>query len=236
MGLPIQKAPKHRCKLSDGTEVTFRPFLVKEQKYLLLARDGNNSVEILNAVREIIKQVTEGKVDSNKLNMFDLEYLFLQIRTKSVGETQEVTLRCEIPDCDGTGSTTVDLSKVGLDIIDGDKVDNTIQLTDTLGVTLRFPTAMQLAEVEDIEDEGDKLVHLLQYGIHTIYDEETVYDTDDIQTSELVEFVENLTLEQVDKLNTFFEHIPTLKHDLEYKCDGCGHEQTTTLKGLQSFF
>ena len=73
MGLPIQKAPKHRGKLSDGTEVTFRPFLVKEQKYLLLAKDGNNSVEILNAVREIIKQVTEGKVDSNKLNMFDLE-------------------------------------------------------------------------------------------------------------------------------------------------------------------
>ena len=90
--------------------------------------------------------------------------------------------------------------------------------------------------IEDIEDEGDKLVHLLKYGINTIYDDETVYDTDDVPTSEMTEFVESLTLEQVDKLNEFFENIPTLSQELEYKCNSCGKEQSTTLKGLQSFF
>ena len=236
MGLPIQQASKHRCKLSDGTEVTFRPFLVKEQKYLLLAKEGKNSVEVLNAVKEIVNQVTFGKIDSNKLTMFDLEYLFLQIRTKSVGESQEVKLSCDEPNCNGTGTTILDLSKVGIQYAKGEEIDNNVQLNDTLGVTLKYPSAMQLAEVEDIEDEGDKLVHLLTHGINTIYNDETVYDTDDVPTSEMVEFVESLTLDQVDKLNAFFENIPTLSQEIEYKCDTCGKEQSTTLKGLQSFF
>ena len=236
MGLPIQQASKHRCKLSSGQEVEFRPFLVKEQKYLLLAKEGKNSVEVLNAVKEIVNQVTFGKIDSNKLTMFDLEYLFLQIRTKSVGETQEVKLSCSEPNCNGTGTTIIDLSKVGIEYAKGEEIDNNVQLNDTLGVTLKYPSAMQLAEVEDIEDEGDKLVHLLTYGINTIYDDETVYDTDDVPTSEMVEFVESLTLDQVDKLNAFFENIPSLSQEIEYKCDTCGKEQSTTLKGLQSFF
>ena len=236
MGLPIQKASKHTCTLSDGQEVTFRPFLVKEQKYLLLAKEGKNSVEVLNAVKEIVNQVTFGKVDSNRLTMYDLEYLFLQIRTKSVGETQEVKLSCRERSCEGTGTTMVDLSKVGIEYPTGEEMDNNVKLSETLGVTLKYPSAMQLAEVEDIEDEGDKLVHLLKYGINTIYDDETVYDTDDVPTSEMTEFVESLTLDQVDKLNEFFENIPTLSQELEYKCDHCGKEQTTTLKGLQSFF
>ena len=236
MGLPIQQSPKHRCKLSNGEEVTFRSFLVKEQKYLLLAKEGKNSVEVLNAVKEIVNQVTFGKVDSNRLTMYDLEYLFLQIRTKSVGETQEIQLSCGEPNCDGTGTTIVDLSKVGIEYPKGEEIDNNVQLNETLGVTLKYPSAMQLAEVEDIEDEGDKLVHLLKYGINTIYDDETVYDTDDVPTSEMTEFVESLTLEQVDKLNEFFENIPTLSQELEYKCNSCGKEQSTTLKVLQSFF
>jgi len=235
MGLPIQKAPKHRCELSDGTIVTYRPFLVKEQKYLLLAKEGNSSVEVLDAIREVVKSVTEGKVNSDKLAMFDLEYLFLQIRTKSIGETQEMTLYCRQPDCNGTAKVVVDLSEVGIKYPE-EKISNTIQLTDTLGVTLRYPTAIQLAKTEDIESEGDKLVNLLKYGIETIFDEETVYDTDEVRDEELVEFVENLSLEQVEKLNVFFENVPTLQHDLEYECDSCHTINETTLKGLQSFF
>jgi hypothetical protein len=235
MGLPIQKAPKFKCELSDGTMVTYRPFLVKEQKYLLLAKEGKNGEEVLDATKQLISSVTDGQVNTDKLMMADLEYLFLQIRAKSVGETQKMTMYCRERDCKGTGQTVVDLSEVKVTYPDKE-LSNTVQLNETLGVTLRYPTARQLAKTEDIEDEGDRLVHLLKYGIEGIYDEETVYNTDDIQDSELTEFVESLTLEQVNRLNEFFENIPTLQHDVEFKCDSCGTLNTTKLKGLQSFF
>ena len=235
MGLPIQQAPKHRCKLSDGTEVTFRPFLVKEQKFLLIAKESTNAVEILDAVKSLVTSVTNGKVDSDKLPIFDLEYLFLQMRAKSVGETVSVNLYCREQGCDGTGRAEVDLTQVKVQKPE-EEVDNTIALTDTLGVTLRYPTTKQLANVDTFKDEGDKLVHLLKFGIESVYDEETVYTADDISDTDLVEFVESLTLEQVDKLNEFFETVPVLAHDVDYKCDTCGTEQTTKLKGLQSFF
>jgi|TARA_R110000851_G_scaffold87136_5_gene189749 hypothetical protein len=235
MGLPIQKAPTFRCKLSDGKEVTFRPFLVKEQKYLLLAKEGKNSEEVLNATRELIQSVTNGKVNSDKLIMADLEYLFLQIRSKSIGESAELKLYCQKPGCGGNGGVKVDLSAVNIKFPE-EVVDSTIKLSETLGVTLRHLTARQLAKTDDIENEGDKMVYLLKHGIESIYDAETVYDTDDIQDDELTEFVESLTLEQVDNLNTFFENVPSLQHTVEYKCDSCGTLNESTLKGLQSFF
>ena len=236
MGLPIQKAPKHKCKLSDGTEVTYRPFLVKEQKYLLLAKEGQDSVEILDAVREIINQVTDGKVDSHKLPMYDLEYLFLQIRIKSVGESSKMVLYCKEKDCNGTGDLNIDLSEVDIKYPEGNVIDPNVKLTDTLGVTLKYPTSLEMAKIEVIEGEGDQLVNLLKYGIQSIWDGDTIYDTDDVPDSELVEFVESLTMEQVDKLNEFFENVPTLEHRVEYKCNSCGTINKSTMKGLQSFF
>lgn len=235
MGLPIQKAPTHKCKLSDGTEVTYRPFLVKEQKYLLLAKEGKNGEEVLDATKELISSVTDGKVNSDTLMMADLEYLFLQVRSKSVGESQEITLLCPDRDCGGRGKTTLDLSQVGIKFPE-EEIDSTVKLTDTLGVTLRHPNSRQLAKAESMDDDGDKIIHLMKFGIESIYDEETVYTADDIQDSELIEFIESLTIEQVNKLQEFFEAIPTLEEDVEYKCDSCGTLNTTTLRGLQSFF
>lgn len=235
MGLPIQKAPKHKCKLSDGTEVTFRPFLVKEQKYLLLAKEGKDGTEVLDAVKELISSVTENKVDINTLPMYDLEYLFLKIRCKSIGESTTLTLGCRNRSCNETHQETVDLESIEIQQPNGD-IENTVQLTDTMGVTLRYPTARQLVAADDIESEGDKLVHLLKYGIHTIFDEESVYDTDEIQDSELTEFVESLSMQQVEKLNGFFENIPTLEHKIEWDCSSCGTHNEMSLKGLQSFF
>ena len=235
MGLPIQKAPKHKCKLSDGREVTFRPFLVKEQKYLLLAKEGKDGTEVLDAVKDLILAVTDDKLDIDTLPMYDLEYLFLKIRCKSIGETANLTLKCRAKGCDATHQESVDLEGIEIEQPNGE-IDNTFQLSDTMGVTLRFPTARQLVEADAIELEGDKLVHLLKYGIHTIFDEESVYNTDEIQDSELTEFVESLSMIQVDKLNAYFENIPTLEHKMEWDCASCGHHNEVSLKGLQSFF
>ena len=153
MGLPIQKAPKHKCKLSDGTEVTFRPFLVKEQKYLLLAKEGKDGTEVLDAVKELISSVTENKVDINTLPMYDLEYLFLKIRCKSIGESTTLTLSCRNRSCNETHQETVDLESIEIQQPNGD-IEITVQLTDTMGVTLRYPTARQLVAADGIESEG----------------------------------------------------------------------------------
>jgi len=233
MGLPIQKAPKHKCELSDGREVIFRPFLVKEQKFLLLAKEGKKAEDVLLAVRNLITSITDGKVDAFKLPMFDLEYLFLQARAKSVGETADLLFGCG--ECDAQSKVKVNLEEVEL-FYPKEKIDNTIQLTDTLGVTLRYPSSEQLAQADDMKTEAERFIHLLKHGIHTIFDEETVYDTDDIQDSELTEFVESLTLTQVEMLEEFFASIPSVQTTVEYKCDGCGAENESVVKGLQNFF
>jgi hypothetical protein len=235
MGLPIQKAPKHRCKLSDGSEVTFRPFLVKEQKYLLLAKEANSASDVLDATKDLIMSVTDNKVNINNMPMYDLEYLFLKIRCKSIGESQNITFRCRGRDCKATHEEMVELDKIEIQFPNG-KVDNTVQLTEEMGVTLRYPNARQLVEADAIELEGDRLVYLLKHGIHTIFDAESVYDTDDIQDAELTEFVESLSMPQVEKLNGFFENIPTLRHTVEWDCSVCSNANKATLEGLQSFF
>jgi hypothetical protein len=235
MGLPIQQAPKYKATLSDGKEVTFRPFLVKEQKYLLLAKEGKNGNEVLDAVRELISSVTFGEVDTDTLPLWDLEYLFLQVRTKSVGETIDLRYKCFKEGCNGSMETTVDLSQVQLKFSD-EEIDNVVKLTDTLGVMLKYPTAREIVQADTFKDEGDKIVHLLKHGIHQIFDEENVYDTSDTPEEELQEFVETLTLEQVNKLQDFFSNIPTLSHEANLTCGTCGAETRKVLQGLQSFF
>jgi len=236
MGLPIQKAPTHRCKLNDGTEVKFRPFLVKEQKYLLIARESDNPVDIVNAVKNLISEVTDKQVDAEKLPMHDLEYLFLQIRAKSVGESVEVPVFCKNISCDGRGREAVDLTTVEVRTPD-EEIGNDIKLNDTLGVTLRIPNAKQLAKADtDGADETDKLINLLKIGIETVYDEETVYNADEISDVELLNFVESLTITQVETINKFFENVPYLAKDIDWACKVCGTEQVTELRGLQNFF
>lgn len=233
MGLPIQQAPKYRCELSEGRVVEYRPFLVKEQKYLLIAKESDDNTEILEAVKSLITAVTDGEVDSDKLSIFDLEYLFLQIRSKSVGESVKVSLLCNKSECNGSGQVDIDLTTIKVSESSG--VENTIELSKTLGVTLRYPTTKQLAIVDSIEG-GDRIIEMLKYGIESIYDEESVYLTDEIPDNEVVEFVENLTIDQLESMNEFFESMPSVEKKVEFKCDTCGAENTSVLRGLASFF
>ena len=234
MGLPIQKAPKFKCELSGGKVVEYRPFLVKEQKYLLIAKESEDNLEILEAIKNLVTAVTDGKVNSDELPIYDLEYLFLQIRAKSVGESVKISLYCREDDCNGSGSTSVDLSSV--EVADVPVVDNRIELNETLGVTLQFPSTRQLALVDQKTDDGDRIIELLKFGIESIYDEESVYEASDISDTEIVEFIENLTLDQLEKLSGYFENTPSIEKVVDFKCDSCGKQQSSTLRGLSSFF
>jgi len=233
MGLPIQTAPTYVCNLSDGREVKYRPFLVKEQKYLLIAKESESSVDIANALIQLIDSTTFGKVDAKKLPLFDIEYLFLQIRTKSVGETTKVRYLCEVTDCEGSGEATIDLNSVELTKNDS---DNKLMLTDTLGVILDYPSISELSKIEEIEDAQDRLIATIMYGLNTIFDENEVYESKDIKDSDLKEFVESLTLEQLDKIERYYINTPSLEKTIEYSCEVCGTQQERILRGLNSFF
>ena len=233
MGLPIQTAPTYVCNLSDGREVKYRPFLVKEQKYLLIAKESEDGKEIANALTQLVESVTFGQIDANKLPLFDLEYLFLQIRTKSVGETANMRFLCQEVDCTGSGSVDIDLTKVKLT---ENVKDNKLMLTDELGLVLKYPTVEELSKIDEVENLDDRLIATIMCGIETIFDANDVYENKDISDEDLKDFVESLTLDQLDKLNDYYLATPSLKEEIEYTCDVCSTKQKRVLQGLNAFF
>lgn len=234
MGLPIQSAPTYKTVLpSDGREVKFRPFLVKEQKVLLLAKESENKKESLEAVKTMINNVTFGEIDANELATIDLEWLFIKIRAVSVGETTTVKMKCQEDDCSGTGDVSINFDEVE---VKGELVDNTVMISDDVGVVLRLLRVQDTTEIEENEDENESIFKLLNKSIDRIFDAESVYERTDISDEDVDEFIENLTIGQVEKLTDFFQSAPRLEHDVEFKCEVCNSQQTRKLQGLANFF
>ena len=232
MALPKQSAPKYTCILpSDGREIEYRPFLVKEQKVLLLAQEQEDDAAMFRAVQDLITNVCED-VKSETLPVIDMEWLFLKIRSKSVGETANIKLSCTDPKCDGHGEAVVNLDDVE---VVGDQPENKIMLNDEIGIELRYPRVSDVNQVQG-KDQATQTLEMLKNSIVTIFDEENVYPTADASTNELNEFVEGLTMQQLEKITTYFDSIPSLQLDVESKCTTCGRELKTTAKGINSFF
>ena len=232
MALPKQTAPKYTCILpSDGREIEYRPFLVKEQKVLLLAQEQEDDAAMFRAVQDLITNVCED-VKSETLPVIDMEWLFLKIRSKSVGETANIKLSCTDPKCDGHGEAVVNLDDVE---VVGDQPENKIMLNDEIGIELRYPRVSDVNQVQG-KDQATQTLEMLKNSIVTIFDEENVYPTADASTNELNEFVEGLTMQQLEKITAYFDSIPSLQLDVESKCTTCGRELKTTAKGINSFF
>lgn len=233
MALPKQSAPKYTCILpSDGTEIEYRPFLVKEQKNLLLAQEQDNEKAMFKAVQDLIESVTFGKVKTQAMPVIDMEYLFLKIRSKSVGETANIKVTCTDPNCDGTGEAVVNLDDVE---VVGDEPDTKIMISDELGIELRYPRIMDLEKAQGL-DPAASTIEMLKNSMVTIFDEEEVYTVADASTNELNEFVESITMTQLELLTEFFNSIPALEIDVESQCNKCQRDITTKLRGLNSFF
>ena len=231
MGLPIQTTPTYRCVLpSSGREVKYRPFLVKEQKILSIAKESEDQKQIFNAIKDLIESVTFGEVLADDLAVMDLEYLFLKTRSASVGETTTVTTPCRDTNCGG--STAL---KINLDEIEpkGEAADNKVMINDNVGVTLRPPIVKNIKSLGS--DEAD-VVEILTACIDSIFDEENVYMADETSDKDLSEFVESLTFGQLEELSIWFETLPKLTYTTSGTCEVCNKETTRTLEGLQSFF
>ena len=234
MALPIQAAPSYTLTLPISKKVVkYRPFLVKEQRSLLVARESENTKDIMQAVIDMISAVTSKTVDANKLPVGDLEYLFMQIRAKSVGETAGISVACTDNECDGWGRVEVDLNDVTVEV--DEDVDNMIRLNDDLVVEMQYPTVTSVTKVEGL-NEADAIKPVLRGCMVRLFDDENVYEFAEYRDSEIDDFIDSLTIDQFEKMTEFFQNVPTLKHEVDYTCSKCKKENTRVLEGLNSFF
>ena len=237
MALPKLNVPKYKMKLpSDGRTVNYRPFLVKEEKLLLLATQSQDQEQLIVAIKDIMAACTDIK-DIDKLATFDIEYLFLQIRTKSVGETVKVSLTC--PD-DGETTVEVDipLDEIKVKKTRGHKTD--LKITDEVTVTMGYPsldTFVSMNFVGDGSEVGvDQVFEMAGSCIKTISDPEQVYDCQDVPKKEIQDFFEGMDTKQFQMIQDFFETMPKLTHTVKVKNPNTNVESDIVLEGLASFF
>ena len=243
MALPTIAVPKYQLKIpSSGKEVSYRPFLVKEEKILLIAMESDKEEEMTTAIKDIIHNCVYEDLDVKNMPMFDIEYIFLQLRAKSKGEIVDLSFECG--KCKKPISIQVDLSKIEITKTEGHNIK--IPLSDDVGVIMKYPS-MDIQKVISKENSDvENVFTTISFCIESIWDKETVYASKDHTREELNEFMESLPDDSFKKIQNFFDTVPVLKHELELKCTSkngksknasiCGWKGTETLEGLGSFF
>jgi len=238
MALPKLNVPVYEAILPSTEKVIkYRPFLVKEEKLLFTAQESGEEA-VLPAVKQIIKNCVQGELDIDNMPLFDIEFLFLRLRAKSVGE--EVTLGLKpwgCPQnngelCEFTTEVSVNLEEIKC--VKDKKHTSKIMLDDKIGIMMKYP---DISQMNMGESENDILgMKIIKNSINMIFTEEDTHERDSFTDKELDEFVDSLNTKQMDKIRNFFETMPTLKHTVKYNCKTCGEEKETTVQGLNSFF
>ena len=236
MPLPQIVTPEFSTVLpSTGEEIFFRPFLVKEEKILLMAQEGKDPKEIQRAIVNILQQCLKSPIEVGLLPLFDIEWLFLQLRAKSVGEVIDVRLNhVEKEDCGHTNTIQVPIQEIH--VIKKDNHSDLIEIDkDTgIGIKMKYPS-LELFEKFNVSDPNyEQVFDLIIESIHSVYDKDQVYQ--DFTKPEIVKFVEDLDQKHLKKFMDFFETMPKLEHQIKYKCEKCGEEVTTKISGLMDFF
>ena len=235
MALHKISVPKYKLKLpSDGRTVNYRPFLVKEEKLLLLATETGQQEDIVRAIKESIVACSDVH-DVDELPTFDIEFLFLQIRTKSVGESVQVSVTC--PDDNETQvSVNIPLSDIKVVKTKGHKKE--IKLDDKIIITMDYPSLDSFVKMNFQGDEPgvDQIFDMAASCIKSIADEEEVYDALDTPREEMLEFLDQLTSEQFKMVQDFFETMPKLSHTVKVNNPNTKVESDVTLEGLASYF
>ena len=233
MALPKLASAKYELTLpSTGDKVEYRPFLVKEEKALMMAQQAGDTDSTIRAVEDIVNACTFGKLNAEKLPVFDVEYIFIQLRGKSVGEKSFISMVA--PD-DGETQVSLEINLNEIQCIKSKDHENKIELTDSIGIIMDYPTLKTFAGNES-EDETEVAFSVIKKSIGQIYDAENVYTRNDMDEKELDEFIESMTHDQFQKIQNFFTTMPRVKHDVEVENPKTGVKSTVTLQGLQSFF
>ena len=236
MALPIVETPRYELTLpSQETKVQYRPFLVKEEKMLYIALESGDEKEMQTATKEILKSVTFDKLNVEELPTFDIEYIFLQVRAKSVGEIAKFKIIC--PDDKETyGDVEVDLSKVEVQVDDAHTNNIVLDEKRKLGVVMKYPNMKVLYSQEFKSLKYEDIISLIIGCVEYIYEGEKNYPVSESTREELKDFFESLPQEQFGKIRKFFESMPRLRHETKVKNPKTGVESKITFSGLQDFF
>ena len=236
MALPKMTTPTYELEVpSTDTKISYRPFLVKEEKILMIAMESKDNGQIINAVKDIVSSCTFDKLDVGTMPMFDVEYIFLNIRAKSVGEVSKLKVLC--PDDKKTyANVEVDLTKVEVQVDEGHT--NKIELTDDMGIIMTYPSMKSFQDLGIQNIDSKNMLDVVGACILQIYEEkgEKIYEGKDQTKKELTEFIENLNSKQFKNVQDFFATMPKLKHDIMVKNPKTKKESKLTLTGLNDFF
>ena len=236
MSLPKINTPEYRLVIpSTDEEIRYRPFLVKEEKLLLIAQETGTDKATYEAIRNIITSCCLDPVDIDKLPLFDMEYIFLNVRAKSVGESVKLKVKCP-DDEEQIVEIEVDLTKINVEM--SDDHDARIQLTDNIGVLMQYPNFSTVTKAQNIEEgkETEQLFEMIASCMFQVWEGEETYDAMDYTAKDKREFLESLDHKQFEKLQIFFETMPTLKHEVEVTNPKTNVTSKVTLSGINAFF
>jgi len=227
--------------LSIGKKVRFRPFTVKEEKLFLMASESDDVESIIETTKQVISNCILDDIDINKLPIFDIEHLFLNLRARSVGELVDIKYKCnneidrdgEIKKCNNVVDLSINVLEIHPEIIE--EHNTKIEITDKMGVVMKYPNFESFKQYTE-QDEVTSTINLISDCIDYIYDDEQIYYAKDSTKEELVEFIETLQTKDLEKFKLFFDTMPKMKKDVHFKCNKCGYEENILVEGIQNFF
>jgi hypothetical protein len=244
MALPKIDVPTYEIELPlSKKKIKYRPFLVKEQRNLLMAMEGDDSASVHSAIYDILYNctLTEG-IDINKLPIIDVEYYFIHLRAKSVGEIVESKYRCnnEVTDDKGTHECRnvmeSALNLLNIRVEKDENISDEIQLTGNLVVKMKYPEFNVVKDSMQFDDDTKLTFNMLAQSVEYIYDGDQFYYANETPIEELVEFIETMPPEQFTKIENFFNNLPKLKEKIEMTCKKCNYHHVIDVEGLESFF
>jgi hypothetical protein len=240
--LPKIDVPVYEIKLnSTGEAIKFRPFTVKEEKLFLMAYESDDVKYSIDTIIQVLNNCVIGDIEIKDLPTFDIEYLFLNLRARSIGEIVKLKYRCnndvgteeEPKKCNN--SVEIEVNVLEIEPKSGSSHSNKIELSENLGIVMKYPKMGLIRETGDVDD-FNVVLELIISCIDYIYDKDNIYYAKDSTKEELTEFLDSLQSKDLEKIKDFFDTMPKLKKQMNFSCNKCGYNESIELEGLQSFF
>ena len=245
MALPKIDVPTYETTLiSSGKKVKYRPFLVKEQKLFLMAAQAADEKETIDVVKQVLNNCIITDIDVDDLPTFDLEYLFMQLRARSVGEVVNLKYNCNniVKDDKDEDKVCGGLVKFDLHLLEieptrSEEHNNKIEISDKLGIVMKYPTLKMIGNTKNLQDENiEVVIDMIIKCIDYVYDADQIYYAKDSTQEELMEFLESMQQDDLEKIQKFFTTMPKISRPLDFKCGKCGYEEKIVVEGIQNFF
>jgi hypothetical protein len=236
MSLPMYKYPTYTLEMPvTKKKIKYRPFLVRDEKNLLLAQQSEEEINMLDTLKGVITNcIIDKNVNIDELPIFDIEYIFSQLRVKSVGENVELIFTCQNTECKEKTKLSF---KIDPKLVIPEGHTNKLELFDDVGVVMKYANTSMLKDIQQMDlSDPDAIVSLIAKSIDYIYDAESVHHAKDEKFEDLVKFVESLPRNATEKIKKFFETTPKLQQKVEFKCPKCEHANSYDVEGIESFF